>query len=90
MSTDSDRIAVPTNGRGPHPLPDAVPPGTSVATTDAATRAATAADTGAPSDEEMSTALSPRQLAVGFGILASLLLLVVGLARRRRPDDPGS
>ncbi len=78
MSTDPDRIAVPTNGRGPHPVP------VSGATTATATSDSLA---GAPTDAEMSTAFSPRQLAIGFGILASLLLLAAGWARRRRPDD---
>jgi hypothetical protein len=69
MSQDLDRIAVPTNGRGPHPLPEpALPPDD---------------DFGAPSDEEMSTAFTPKQLAIGFGIVASLIVLLVGAARRR-------
>ena len=71
MSPEIDRIAVPTNGRGPHPVPAPAEP--------------EEADSGAPSDEEMSTAFSPKQLAVGFGIIASLVLLAVGAARRRRP-----
>jgi len=71
MSQDTDRIAVPTNGRGPHPV--SVP------------AAPADADLGAPSDEEMSTAFTPKNLAIGFGIVASLVLLVVGAARRRRP-----
>jgi len=74
MSQDADRIAVPTNGRGPHPvaLPEVAP-------------APIDADLGAPSDEEMSTAFTPKQLAIGFAIVASLVLLLVGAARRRRP-----
>jgi hypothetical protein len=40
----------------------------------------------APTDEEMSVAFTPKQLAVGFGIIASLVLLVVGLVRRRPSD----
>jgi hypothetical protein len=72
MSPDVDRIAVPTNGRGPHPLPDAD------------VRVPSAAS--GPSDREMSLAFSPRQMALGFGIVASLLLLIAGRARRRRSD----
>jgi hypothetical protein len=72
MSPDADRIAVPTNGRGPHPLPDADVP-------------APSASTGLP-DREMSLAFSPRQMALGFGIVASLVLLIAGRARRRRSD----
>jgi hypothetical protein len=73
MSQDPDRIAVPTNGRRPHPAPEPTPhdgPGE--------------AGSGEPSDEEMSTAFSPKQLAIGFGIVASLVLILVGSARRRR------
>ena len=76
MSQDPDRIAVPTNGRRPHavaeaPAPAAPPDG----------------GAGEPSDEEMSTAFSPKQLAIGFGIVASLVLLLIGSARRRRSSD---
>ena len=80
MTGDQDRIAIPTNGKGPHSVPAPV----SVSSVNAPS-----SPTGAPTQEELSTAISPRQLAVGFGILASLLLLLAGLARRRRsePDD---
>jgi len=77
MSSDPDRIAVPTNGRGPHPAPHPVP--------DAA--APPGSSSGAPSLAEMSVAFSPKQVAIGFGILASLLVLVAGRARRRRSGD---
>jgi len=73
MSQDPDRIAVPTNGRRPHPVPEAAAPA-----------ATPEAGSGEPSDVEMSTAFSPKQLAIGFAIVASLVLLVVGSARRRR------
>ena len=79
MSPDSDRIAVPTNGRRPHAVttptvePD-VPAGT----------ASEGTETGAPSDAELATALSPKQLAVGFGVVASIVLLVAGRVLRRR------
>jgi hypothetical protein len=72
MSQDTDRIAVPTNGRrpkavpgpdGPPVSPERVAPGTS--------------------DEELSVAFTPKQLAIGFGILASLVLIVAGRLRRR-------
>ena len=76
MSSDSDRIAVPTNGRGPHPITETTPAPASRAT-----------GSGAPSDEEMSLAFTPKQLAIGFGVIASLALLILGRARRRRPDD---
>ena len=73
MSQDPDRIAVPTNGRGPHPLPDVV--------------AGTGSSPGSPTEEEMSVAFTPRQLAIGFAIVASLILLVAGRAHRRRTRD---
>ncbi len=73
MSQDPDRIAVPTNGRGPHPSADLAAP-SEVAS-------------GAPTNQEMSMAFSPKQLAIGFGIVASLLLLLAGRARRRRSGD---
>lgn len=73
MSPDPDRISVPTNGRGPHPVPDPEPPSD--------------LSSGVPTKEEISVAFSPKQAAIGFGILASLLLLVVGAARRRRSGD---
>ena len=76
MSQDADRIAVPTNGRGPHPA------GAAAATPDGS--GATVAPDDVPSDEDLATAFSPARLAVGFGIVASLVLLLAGWARRRR------
>lgn len=70
MSPDPDRIAVPTNGRGPHPIPDPPTP--------------PEASSGGPLEEEMSMAFSPMQVAIGFGIVASLLLLLAGRVRSRR------
>jgi hypothetical protein len=79
MSADADRIAVPTNGRRPHAVtigPEEAPgdddhpiePGTS----------------GVPTATDMATAMSPRQVAVGFAILASLGVLLAGRVLRRR------
>ena len=76
MSADSDRIAVPTNGRGPHTVTDTTP-----------ASAAAPGAAGAPTAEEMSVAFSFKQLAIGLGIVASLVLLLLGRTRRRRPDD---
>lgn len=70
MSQETDRIAVPTNGRGPHAVPGATP----------ATPEPPAPGTSA---EELSVAFTPKQLAIGFGILASLLLIVASRMRRR-------
>ena len=82
MTEDPDRIAVPTNGRKPHqvtrlpPLrgepPTADPPGTE------RTRPFN------PTDPALLGAVSPKQLAVGMGILASLILLALGRSRSRR------
>ena len=76
MSGESDRIAVPTNGRGPHP----VAPSPAAPTIDPATDPAT----GSARDL---LAMSPERLAVGLGIVASVVILVVGLARRGRSRD---
>ena len=71
MSSETDRIAVPTNGKGPHPIPAAEPPAE-------------------PADPTPATVtFTPTQLAVGFGILASLVLLVVRQARRRGRSGRG-
>ena len=72
MSQETDRIAVPTNGKGPHPVEAAPPPDE-------------------PAEPTPPTVtFTPTQLAVGFGILASLVLLVVRQARRRgRLDGRG-
>jgi hypothetical protein len=68
MSPDADRIAVPTNGKRPHPVPEPSAP--------------------APAAPEPPTApavapFTPTQLAVGFGILAAGVALLVGALRRR-------
>ena len=90
MSSDSDRISVPTNGKRPH----------SVTTMTASTAAAAgrgrrhgrhdradgdgadAAPTGS-SSLDLPGGLSPQQLAIGFGIVASVLAIGAGIARRR-------
>ena len=78
MTHDTDRVAVPTNGRKPHPAPSAAPKGTpDGADLDDLD------DIDDTSDAALSVAFSPKQLAIGFGILASLVLLVAGAARRR-------
>jgi len=74
MSSETDRITVPTNGKGPHPVP---PAGVAAATEPAEPAPAT-------------IAFTPTQLAVGFGILASLLVLLVRWMRRGgRPRSRG-
>jgi hypothetical protein len=78
MSRDPDRIAVPTNGQRPHPVTTPLAP----------LRGEPPTPGGQPpavSGPEFSVAFSPKQVAVGFGIVASLLLLLAGGVRRRRP-----
>jgi hypothetical protein len=67
MSPDTDRISVPTNGRGPHPVPDPSPPG----------------EPERPAAPMSTAPFTPTQLAVGFGILASIVAIVVRRMRRR-------
>ena len=79
MSNDQDRVAVPTNGRRPHALTiepeDTRPTGPAVG--------ASPTGAGAPSATEMANAVSPRNLAIGFAILASLAAVAAGVLRRR-------
>jgi len=77
MTGESDRIAVPTNGRGPHPGAPSPAIMTSAPAADSATRSA----------NDLPLAMSPERLAVGLGIVASIVILVVGLARRGRSRD---
>lgn len=68
MSPDTDRIAVPTNGKRPHPAPKpAVPPPAA----------------GCPAPAPIVAPFTPTQLAVGFGILAAVIALIAGSLRRR-------
>lgn len=69
MSPETDRIPVPTNGKGPHPV--AVPTPGQTPTADL------------PEPVETTMIVTPAQLAVGFGILASLILMLVAWLRRR-------
>jgi len=71
MSEETDRIAVPTNGKGPKAVPAT------------GGSAATPEPVPGTSDGETSVAFTPTQLAIGFGILASLVLIVAGRMRRR-------
>ena len=80
MSADSDRIAVPTNGKRPHAL-TIEPEPEAVAT---AGEGAEPETRGTPTTADLATAMSPRQMAVGFAILASLgALLATRILRRR-------
>ena len=77
MSTDPNRIAVPTNGKGPHPVTTPLPPLRGEPPT------AEPLETFSPTDPALLGAVSPKQLAIGFGIVASLVLLAIGRTRRR-------
>jgi hypothetical protein len=79
MSNDADRIAVPTNGKRPHALTIEAEP--DIAKAD---RAAEPAAPGTPTTADLAGAMSPRQLAVGFAVLASLAALLATRVLRRR------
>jgi hypothetical protein len=81
MSSDQDRVAVPTNGRRPHAV--TIDPDETRSPPEAAE------GTVAPTATDIATAVSPRSLAIGFGILASLALLVVGRVLRARSEREG-
>ena len=90
MTADPDRIAVPTNGRKPHPVEPSEPleplrgePPTAAPPSGEPPRKATARIFD-PTDPALLGAVSPRGLAVGFGIVASLVLLALGRSRLRR------
>ena len=87
MSNESDRIPVPTNGhertRPSRRTPRAAsrprrrtarPPPDRDAVADPATKV---------TSPELDVAVTPAQLAVGFGVVAGLVLLVLGGRRRR-------
>jgi hypothetical protein len=78
MSPDTDRIAVPTNGHKPHALTTPLPPLRGEPPT------AEPIKTFDPADPTLLGAVSPKQLAIGFGIVASLVLLALGRSRTRR------
>ncbi len=88
MNDSEDRIAVPTNGHRP-PLSTEAPAAAALdpaLTAPALTApAATApAPAGGLSTDELRVAFTPGQVAAGFGIIAALILLVVGRRRGRR------
>ena len=78
MTNEADRIAVPTNGRSPHPVAAPLAPLRGEPPTAEQPR------TSSPADPALLGAVSPKQLAVGFGIIASLVLLAIGRSRIRR------
>jgi hypothetical protein len=82
MTEDTDRIAVPTNGQKPHPVAPLAPLRGEPPTADA--RATERTRPFSPTDPALLGAVSPKQLAVGMGIVASLILLALGRSRIRR------
>jgi hypothetical protein len=78
MSRTPDRISVPTNGQRPRSVTTPLPPLRGEPPTAEGTPPAT-------SGRDLSVAFTPKQVAVGFGIVASLLLLLAGSVRRHRP-----
>jgi len=77
---DTDRVRVPTNGHRP-----------ALEAVDADDGSPAAADPASPAEPvDPRIVFTPAQVAAGFGILAGLILLLVGTRRRgRRPDDEG-
>jgi hypothetical protein len=78
MTEETDRITVPTNGKSPHPVQGPLP------TLRGEPPTAVPPRSFSPTDPALLGAVSPKQLAIGFGIVASLVLLAVGRARRGR------
>jgi len=78
MTQNPDRIAVPTNGKGPHPVVTPLGPLRGEPPTAEPLPAVNA------SDPAVVGPVSPKQLAIGFGIAASLVLLALGRSRTRR------
>jgi hypothetical protein len=77
VSPPDDRVAVPTNGHRPA-LPDHDEPATERGT---ATPPMITPDRG---PRAIVPAVSPGQLAAGFGIIAAVILLILGRRRGRR------
>jgi hypothetical protein len=88
MSRPDDRVAVPTNGHG-GPLAGVGDASLQPAAAPGAPLQAAGGTTG-PADEGVATRrniaieVTPTQLAVGFGVIASLILLLLGRRRGRR------
>ncbi len=86
MSRPDDRVAVPTNGH--HPAQSADAGETTTARVDASAAGEADAASGPPAqvvDRPTVSTVTPGQMAAGFGIIAALIVLLVG--RRRGPRD---
>jgi hypothetical protein len=80
MTRPEDQVAVPTNGHRPHLDDDAA-----VADPDASTDLGAGSPSfGIPSLRPVVPNITSTQAAVGFGIVAALILLVLGRRRGRR------
>ena len=83
MNPRDDRVAVPTNGHQPGMASD--DEDVEVGAIPATERGTGAPRTAAPStDRAAIPTVSPGQLAVGFGIIAAVILLVLGRRRGRQ------
>jgi hypothetical protein len=85
MSRDTDRIPVPANGHTPRPSRRkprvvAVPPALVPATPAPVPPPEPVAGVTSP---ELTVSVSPAQIAVGFGVIAGIILLVFGRRRGR-------
>ena len=80
MSPSDDRVAVPTNGHHPA-IPDEEKTNPLGTERGAGTPPAATSDRGPRANVP---AVSPGQLAAGFGIIAALILLILGRRRGRR------
>ena len=76
MSQDTERIPVPMNGTGTQPDDAAT-------VAPAEPQADRRRDAGQAVPRDQTVAFTPNQLAVGFGIVAGVLLLFAGARRRR-------
>ncbi len=85
MNSETDRIAVPTNGRKPHDVPGPASP-------EPADRDATARDprerdpVARVTSPDVTVAVTPAQLAVGFSVIAGIILLALRRRRGRRRE----
>jgi hypothetical protein len=85
MSPEADRIPAPTNGHKPRqtrrkPRPAVEAPVLASTAADANQSPEAVAKVTSP---EMTVSVTPAQIAVGFGVIAGIILLVLGRRRGR-------
>jgi hypothetical protein len=83
MSPDTDRIPVPTNGHHP-PLTAESTPGATGESSSVPDPIRSDTDIEVTARPSVEITVTPAQLAVGLGIVAGLILLVLGRRRGRR------